>query len=157
MRKNLGWLFYAKEFRMAKVHLNKAKEKYRKGFEFDMRDAYPGVNYVTCLKLLGEEEMALRMVPAVELAVNTLIKRKQAKGKEADYWDKATLLELAVIEEKFEQALEFVFEAKSLVTETWMIQTTTDNLKKIVYFRKERKQEVELIEKIILELNKKKA
>ena len=116
----------------AKVHLKNALKYYEKGFESDPRDAYPGVNYVTCLELLGEKEKALRLVPAVEYAVKAKMKRKSA-----DYWDFATLLELAVIENKFDTAEELFWEAKPLAVESWMFGTTKANLEKIFNFRKE--------------------
>ncbi|MCA1760716.1 MAG: DUF4071 domain-containing protein, partial [Bacteroidales bacterium] len=109
----------------AKGHLKNALKYYEKGFESDPRDAYPGVNYVTCLELLGEKEKALRLAPAVEYAVNAKMKRK-----EPDYWDFATLLELAVIEDKFDEAEEFFYEAKPLAVESWMFGTTKANLEK---------------------------
>lgn len=128
----------------AKVHLKKALKYYEKGFESDPRDAYPGVNYVTCLELLGEKEQALRLVPAVEYAVKAKMKRK-----EADYWDYATLLELAVIENRFDDAEENFFEAKPLATETWMFGTTIGNLNKILNFRKERNEDTQALEEFI--------
>jgi hypothetical protein len=128
----------------AKVHLKNALKYYEKGFESDPRDAYPGVNYVTCLELLGEKEKALRLVPAVEYAVKAKMKRK-----EPDYWDYATLLELAVIEDKFDEAEEHFFEAKPLAVESWMFGTTKANLEKILNFRKERGEEVLKLEEMI--------
>ncbi len=127
----------------AKVHLKNALKYYEKGFESDPRDAYPGVNYVTCLELLGEKERALRLVPAVEYAVKAKMKRK-----EPDYWDYATLLELAVIENRFSEAEEFFYEAKPKAIEGWMFGTTKTNLEKIIKFRKERGEETSAIEKI---------
>ncbi|MCK5701466.1 MAG: DUF4071 domain-containing protein, partial [Cyclobacteriaceae bacterium] len=132
----------------AKFHLKDALTYYKKGFEFDARDAYPGVNYVTCLDLLGKSKKAMRLVPAVEFAAKSKMKRKKT-----DYWDKATLLELAVIENKYEAAEALVFEAKPYVNEAWMISTTTDNLEKIMRFRKERGENVSAIERIIDLLN----
>ncbi|HTF04417.1 MAG TPA: TRAFs-binding domain-containing protein [Bacteroidia bacterium] len=117
----------------AKVHLKKACQIYQLGFEFDPRDAYPGVNYVTCLELLGEHAKALRLLPAVEYAALAKMKRKKP-----DYWDYATLLELAVIENKYDDAEEFYQEAKPIATETWMLGTTKKNLEKILNYRKER-------------------
>ena len=132
----------------AKFHLKNALTYYKKGFEFDARDAYPGVNYVTCLELLGKSKKAMRLVPAVEFAAKSKMKRKKT-----DYWDKATLLELAVIENKYEAAEELVFEAKPYVNEAWMISTTTDNLEKIIRFRKDRGENVSSIERIVDLLN----
>ena len=126
------------------VHLKNALKYYEKGFDADTRDAYPGVNYVTCLELLGNRERALRLLPAVEFAVNAKMKRK-----EPDYWDYATLLELAVIENKLDVAEEFFYEAKPLAVESWMFGTTKANLSKILNFRKERNEETDELEKFI--------
>lgn len=128
----------------AKVHLKNALKYYEKGFDSDPRDAYPGVNYVTCLELLGFREKALRLLPAVEFAVNAKMKRK-----EPDYWDYATLLELAVIENKFDVAEEFFYEAKPLAVESWMFGTTLANLNKILNFRKERNENTTELEEFI--------
>jgi tetratricopeptide (TPR) repeat protein len=127
----------------ARSHLKKALKYYEKGFESDPRDAYPGVNYVTCLELLGEKDQAIRLVPAVEYAVNAKMKRK-----EPDYWDFVTLCELAVIENKYSEAEEFFYEAKALALETWMFGTTRNNLEMIIAFRKERGDQTDAIEKI---------
>lgn len=128
----------------AKVHLKNALKYYEKGFESDPRDAYPGVNYVTCLEMLGEKEKALRLLPAVEYAVIAKMKRKIP-----DYWDYATLLELAVIENKFTEAEEFFYEAKPLAVESWMFGTTKGNLDKILNFRKERNENTHELEMFI--------
>lgn len=128
----------------AKVHLKNAMKYYEKGFESDPRDAYPGVNYVTCLELLGEKDQSLRLVPAVEYAVKAKMKRK-----EPDYWDFATLLELAVIEDRIADAEEFFYEAKPLANENWMFGTTKANLEKIFNFRKERNENTVELEKFI--------
>jgi tetratricopeptide (TPR) repeat protein len=127
----------------AKVHLKNALNFYKKGFEFDPRDAYPGVNYATCLELLGNRAEAMRLVPAVEYAVKAKMVRK-----EPDYWDYATLLELAVIEERFDEAEEFFYEAKPLAVESWMIGTTRKNLDKIINYRKQRGADVLGVERI---------
>lgn len=131
----------------AKFYLEDALEYYRKGFEFDPRDAYPGVNYVTCLELLGEKEKALRLVPAVEYAVNSKIERK--KPKKPDYWDYATLLELAVIENRIAIAESFFYKSKPLANESWMFGTTKENLSKILNYRKQRNEDTAELEKII--------
>ena len=130
--------------RDARFHLNNALLYYEKGFESDPRDAYPGVNYVTCLELLGERERTLRLLPAVEYAVKAKMKRKKA-----DYWDYATLLELAVIENNYGAATEFFDDAKPLASESWMLGTTKANLDKIIAYRKERGEDVVPLEKII--------
>ena len=143
--------YNAKNTGEAKVQLKNALEYYKKGFESDQRDAYPGVNYATCLELLGEKEKALRLVPVVEFAV-----KSKMMHKKPDYWDYATLVELAVIENEFGKAEEFADNATPLITEDWMIPTTVNNLMKIVNFRKERGENTSQIENIIdKKLNKK--
>lgn len=131
----------------ARFYLGDANKYYEKGFEFDPRDAYPGVNYVTCLELLGEREKALRLVPAVEYAVNSKMERK--KPKKPDYWDYASLLELAVIENQFSVAESFFYKSKPLANESWMFGTTKENLSKILNFRKQRNEDTAELERII--------
>ncbi len=130
--------------REALTHADMAKQFYQKGFEFDIRDAYPGVNYVTCLELLGERDQALRLIPAVEYAVLTKMKRKNP-----DYWDHATLLELAVIDGNFEEAEKQYYLAKPKITEVWMPGTTLKNLEFIFNYRTERGEETKSIGKIM--------
>ncbi len=132
------------EIRAAKIPLKNALKYYKNGFESDPRDAYPGVNYVTCMELMGEKEKALRLVPAVEYAVKAKMKRK-----DPDYWDYATLLELAVIENRFDDAEEFYFEAKPLANESWMFGTTKANLEKIFAYRNERNEDTTELDSII--------
>ncbi|MCX6266633.1 MAG: TRAFs-binding domain-containing protein [Bacteroidetes bacterium] len=117
----------------ARVHLKNALKCYKKGFESDPRDAYPGVNYISCLELSGERELALRFLPAVESAVKAKMKRKTP-----DYWDYATLLELAVIENNLAEAQKSLRKAKPLAVESWMLATTRANLERIINFRKSR-------------------
>lgn len=131
----------------AMVYLENALTYYQKGFESDPRDAYPGVNYVTCLELLGEREKSLRLVPAVEYAVNAKMKRKEPE--KPDYWDYATLLELAVIESRFSVAEKFFYKASPLAIEVWMFGTTKENLSKILNFRKERNENTTDLDKLI--------
>jgi len=127
----------------AKVFLAKALSMYKKGFEADIRDAYPGVNYITCLELSGDRKTALRLIPAVENAVVTKLNRKTP-----DYWDYATLLELAVIESRFAEAEDFFWQANALSPKQWMVETTRNNLEKIIAFRKERGEDTAGVEKI---------
>ncbi len=135
------------EKNVAKNHLEDALKYYKKGFEFDPRDAYPGVNYVTCLELLDERKEALRLLPAVEYAVNSKIERK--RPKKPDYWDYASLLELAVIENRFSIAESFFYKSKPLANESWMFGTTKENLNKILNYRKQRNEDTVELERII--------
>lgn len=133
----------------AKMFLKKALSIYEKGFESDARDGYPGVNYVTCLALFGENEKAKRILPAVEFAVRCKMKRK-----EPDYWDYATLVELSVIENNFELDDENFSEAKILAAENWMFDTTKNNLELIFNFRNERGEPTDDLKNLIDRIQK---
>ena len=70
----------------------KAIDAYLKGFEADWRDAYPGVNAVTLIALTKPDDPRIaRIAPVVRYSVEQKITRGAG-----DYWDHATLLELAV-------------------------------------------------------------
>jgi hypothetical protein len=78
---------------LARGLLDKAIGAYLKGFEADWRDAYPGVNAVTLMELKEPPDpRRAALVPVVRYAVE----RRIAAGR-PDYWDHATLLELAVL------------------------------------------------------------
>ena len=80
----------------AKGHLKRAVASYRAGFEADWRDAYPGVNAVTLMALSTPPDPALGdLLPVVRYAASQRV-RADERGT-GDYWDQATLLELAVI------------------------------------------------------------
>lgn len=146
-------LIAAQNYEDAGPLIEQALDKYLKGFEADPRDAYPGVNAVTCLGLLGREDEVKRLVPAVEFAVLSNIKRKETKGGGADYWDYATLVELAVIEDNSDVATKYCIKAKSIIRETWEPETTVKNLKKILQFREKQGKDVGVVQKIIGKLS----
>ena len=78
---------------IARGHLKNAIETYLKGFEADWRDAYPGVNAVSLMEQTSPPDARqAELLPVVRYAVT----RKIAGGR-GDYWDHATLLELAVL------------------------------------------------------------
>ena len=105
--------------------LDKAIDAYLKGFEADWRDAYPGVNAVTLMEL---REPPHPQRAAILPVVRYSVERKIAKGK-PDYWDYATLLELAVIEMNEPQALDALQKAVAVVRESWEPKTTQRNLR----------------------------
>lgn len=131
--------------------LEKAKETYRKGFEADWRDAYPGVNLVTLLELQGNKEELTRVLPVVEYAVLQKIKRKTP-----DYWDYATLLELEVIRYNEGAAQQHLQQAAAVVQFTWMLDTTIKNLSLIRDYRKKRQETGDIAQKLIEALEEQK-
>lgn len=131
------------EFR-AEAWLDKAVESYRLGFEADWRDAYPGVNAVTLLALKNEQEVLRELIPVVCYAVKRKLERKKP-----EYWDYATLMELAVIENNDKGAVEFFKKALSCPVESWMFDTTINNLELLQQYRQRNGGEAELNRKII--------
>jgi hypothetical protein len=109
---------------LANGYLQKAIDSYLAGFESDWRDAYPGVNAVTLMEVQEPPDpRRAELLPVVRYAVQ----RKIAKGK-PDYWDHATLLELAVLEGNETQARRILPTALTCVCEAWEPRTTADNL-----------------------------
>jgi tetratricopeptide (TPR) repeat protein len=133
---------------LAESYLDKAAETYLKGFEADWRDGYPGVNAVTLLELKGDQkskEQIKKLAPVVEYAVI-----RKMKTKKEDYWDYATLLELAVIENDETKAKECLRKALACPIEgSWMFETTIKNLKLINENRKKRNEDNNVSERMI--------
>src|SRR5262245_42350546 len=114
--------------------LEKGIDAYLKGFETDWRDALPGVNVVTLMELREPPHPArIAILPVVRYAVE----RKIAKGKR-DYWDYATLLELAMIETNETQARAALQKARDFVRESWEPKTKQRNLRLLRETREKR-------------------
>jgi len=114
----------AEEAFQAKAYLKKSVDSYLKGFESDFRDAYPGVNAVTLMELSDPpDERRHDLVPVVRYAVQ----RKMA-SKNPDYWDHATLLELAVLAGDEAKAMDALGDCLLTVREVWEPETTLRNL-----------------------------
>jgi tetratricopeptide (TPR) repeat protein len=104
--------------------LKRAVETYLQGFEADWRDAYPGVNAVTLMEMMDKPDPAqARILPVVRFAAS-----QKAKGN-PDYWDYATLLELAVLGRDPDDAEEQLAEALALARASWEVDSTTRNLR----------------------------
>jgi len=119
---------------LARGYLEKAVEVYLGGFEADWRDAYPGVNAVTLMEIKDPpDERRLAILPVVRYAVE----RNIAKGK-PDYWDYATLIELAVLAGERDQAMRVLAKAYACIREKWEPDTTARNLRMIREAREQR-------------------
>src|SRR5713226_3546395 len=98
--------------------LDNAIDAYLKGFEADWRDAYPGINAVTLMELQETPDPAQKdLLPVVRYAAK---QRCQGGG---DYWDHATLLELAVLARDAAEARKEAGNALAVVRETWEPET----------------------------------
>jgi len=107
--------------------LNKAIDAYLKGFEADWRDAYPGINAVTLMELkTPPDERRSELLPVVRYAAQ----RRIRSGK-PDYWDHATLVELAVLANDEDGAAVALADALPAMREGWEGETTARNLRLI--------------------------
>jgi tetratricopeptide (TPR) repeat protein len=114
----------AGDFAAAHRWLDKAIATYLQGFEADWRDAYPGINAVTLMEFTTlPDPRRLELLPVVTYAV----RRRIAAGA-PDYWDHATLLELAVLREDAAAADTHLADALAAVRETWEPETTARSL-----------------------------
>lgn len=112
---------------LARGLLDKALDAYLDGFQSDWRDAYPGINAATLMTLHTPPDARLGgLLPVVRYAVE----RKIASGK-ADYWDYATMLELAVLGKDENGATDALAKALSAIREPWEPETTARNLQLI--------------------------
>ncbi|PPA78728.1 MAG: hypothetical protein C00003105_00894 [ANME-2 cluster archaeon HR1] len=111
---------------IATAALDDAIEAYTLGFESDPRDYYPGVNAITLLIEKGDDEsikQAQQLVPLVSFAV---ARRRGASS--SDYWDLATVLELACIGNDWNAAISVLPKVMDKAQESWMPETTLGNL-----------------------------
>jgi len=121
---------------LAQGYLRTAIDSYVRGFEADWRDAYPGINAVTLLDIQGSpisENHKAELLPVLTFAV-----KQRFKFSKPDYWDYATLLELAVLRSDEEGARQTLSDALSHIREEWEPKSTANNLALIHNARKKR-------------------
>lgn len=127
----------------ARALLKNAIDTYLAGFEADWRDAYPGVNAVTLMEMMPKPDpRQAEILPVVRYSAA----RKAAKAP--DYWDHATLLELAVLARDADDANEKLGEALAVARAAWELQTTARNLGLIRDMRQARGEEVAWIKQL---------
>jgi MAP3K TRAFs-binding domain len=106
--------------------LDAAIKEYIEGFDADPRDYYPGINALTLLLRRGGEgdlERMQELQPVVLFAIG----RRGGLGS-SDYWDVATVLELAVIGRDQALAEKALGRIELLEPQDWERKTTADNL-----------------------------
>ncbi len=136
-------------------HLNNAIDAYLRGYMADQRDAYPGINAVTLLEVRGDADSLQKkdtLIPVVRFAVT-----RRLEGATADYWDHATMLELAVLENRPEEAVRHLGQSLAEVRESWEPETTENNLQLIANARNKRGEETDWLVQVIEALQKKRA
>jgi hypothetical protein len=115
------------ETAQAKELLVKAVAAYLRGFEADWRDTYPGVNAVTLMELKEPADPRRReILPVVHYAVEQRI-----RSGAADYWDYATLLELAALSCDEAKGIDALARSLARVREPWEPETTARDLRLI--------------------------
>jgi tetratricopeptide (TPR) repeat protein len=130
--------------------LDKAINAYVRGFEADWRDAYPGVNAVTLLDIRGDADSLQKkdaILPVVRFAVT-----QRLKSSKPDYWDYATLLELAVLETNPDLAGQYLSDSLANFREKWELENTANNLQLIRQAREQRGIKESWLDEIIHEL-----
>ncbi|MGB5286892.1 MAG: TRAFs-binding domain-containing protein [Ignavibacteriaceae bacterium] len=135
---------------LAKSILNKAIDAYLKGFEADWRDAYPGINAITLMEIKEPPDIRKeKIIPVVTYAVE----RRIEAGK-PDYWDHATLLELAVLAINEDAASTALGDTLASIREVWEPETTARNLRLIREAREKRNDNIQWASEIEMELDK---
>jgi hypothetical protein len=137
---------------MASAALDDAIGAYRQGFEADPRDYYPGVNAVTLLVEKGDAEAlaeADRLVPLVSFAV-----ARRGGASSSDYWDLATVLELACIGGDWAAAGHVLPRVVAAARESWMPGTTLGNLTMLRAARAGQGIDLPELDEIIAELER---
>jgi tetratricopeptide (TPR) repeat protein len=129
----------SKEFE-ASGYLDRAIKTYREGFDADWRDPYPGINTVTLMEMLDDPASdQADLLPVVRYAA---LRRAQTNG---DYWDYATVLELAVLARNKQEARRAAADAMARATEAFAPQSTARNLRLIREKRQGRNEDVSWI------------
>ena len=135
----------------AELFLGAAIDAYRRGFKADWRDAYPGINLVTLLDLEGKTASLTernKLLPIVTFAAEQRVEQGSP-----DYWDYATLLELAVLGENKRDADRHLHDALERVTERWQTESTANNLQLLQRYRRRRQQDVEWMHSLVSRLS----
>jgi hypothetical protein len=106
--------------------LDDAISTYIKGFESDPRDYYPGINALTLLLIKGDidsQNKLKELFPLVSFAV-----ARRGGSSSNNYWDLATVLELATIINDWTSASHVISRVLDKAKESWMLKTTIENL-----------------------------
>jgi hypothetical protein len=139
------------EFHVSDAYLDQAIDAYLNGFETDWRDTYPGINAVTLMEIKKDPDpRRIDLIPVVKYSVQ----RKIAKGN-PDYWDYATLLELAILAKDKEASFNFLAKALTHLREGWEGETTLRNLSIIREAREKRNEVLPWTKKIEESIQKK--
>jgi hypothetical protein len=135
-----------KDTLLARAMLEKAIDAYKRGFEADWRDYYPGMNAVTLMEVRGQPQDGRELlIPIVSYAVE----RRIASGK-PEFWDYATMVELAVLGKDETAAHSALAAARDAAgSEPWKCESLARNLQLIHEARAARGESLPWVEAII--------
>ena len=131
--------------------LNKAIDSYLKGFESDWRDAYPGINAVTLMEIRNspnDKKRRKQILPIVRYAAE-----RRMATKKPDYWDYATLLELAVLDKDDKSTIitENMADALAFSPDKWQVESTLRTINFVKEAREKRNESITKIERRVIE------
>ena len=135
----------------AAAALDDAIDAYTKGFEADPRDYYPGVNAINLLMQKGDTEAlkeVARLLPLVSFAVE-----RRGGARSGNYWDLATVLELACIGDDWATANQVLPKVILAATNSFETATTLGNLRLLKQARERAMREVAKLDGILDELS----
>jgi MAP3K TRAFs-binding domain len=124
---------------LARGLLNKAIDAYVKGFESDWRDAYPGINAVQLMEFRDPPDPRREEL----LPVVTYSAKRRIQSKQPNYWDYATVLELAVIDRNEDAVKAALADAVAAVRESWEPKSTLATLRRFRQAREARGERAE--------------
>jgi tetratricopeptide (TPR) repeat protein len=131
--------------------LDDAISAYTKGFEADPRDYYPGVNAINLLIQKGDAEALKeveRLLPLVSFAV-----ARRGGATSNDYWDLATVLELACSGEDWAMTNRVLPKAILAATDSFKTATTLGNLGLLKQARERVGREITQLDSVLNELS----
>ena len=134
----------------AAAALDDAIDAYTKGFEADPRDYYPGVNAINLLMQKDDTEAlkeVARLLPLVSFAVE-----RRGGASSSNYWDLATVLELACIGDDWATANRVLPKVILAAINSFETATTLGNLRLLKRARERTAREVAKLDGILNEL-----
>jgi hypothetical protein len=120
----------------AREWLDEAIKAYVEGFESDWRDTYPGINAVQLMELREPPDpRRAELLPVVTYSV-----RRRIESKQPDYWDYATLLELAMLDNDEQKVMNALPRALAADPEGWQAKSTLATVRRLRGVREARGQ-----------------
>jgi predicted nucleotide-binding protein len=113
--------------------LGRAIDAYRRGYEHDRTDYYPGINLATLLTVRGDapdRDELRHLVPGLRQTLDD-----RAASGPTDYWQLATRLELAVLAGDYPAAEDLLEHVLARAAASWMLESTAGNLRFIAEAR----------------------